>query len=87
MFKRRSFCSTFTLQPADRGVSVFVNPGPRHRRHLRQIDSSGNAAHSARTSSRTARLLMATLYDEPEGQTVADLNRDNAISQSDNLTK
>jgi hypothetical protein len=46
--------SSFVLQdfhaaPADGGVDVLIDPRPWDRRHLRQIDKPGNAAHITAT--------------------------------------
>jgi hypothetical protein len=35
----------FHAAPADGGVHVLIDPRPRDRRHLRQVDRPGNAAH------------------------------------------
>jgi hypothetical protein len=48
--------SSFVLQhfhaaPADGGVNVLIDPRPWDRRHLRQIDNTGGAAHIATANS------------------------------------
>jgi hypothetical protein len=65
---------------ADGGVYMFIDPRPGNRRHMRQIDSAGKAAHLQQP-------LEATLKYQPERQTVPNLNIDDAIPHPIQLIK
>ena len=70
--------SSFVLQhfhaaPADGGVDVLIDPRPRDRRHLRQIDRPGTLLISQQ-------LLIVTLQHQSERQAMPNLDIDDAIT-------